>query len=160
MRLFGRGKRSESGHVGPVFAFDGEPTVDAARCGECEESHDVSIGLMLADDSAFAAYWANWYPHAGEAWVDMAMASWLEPEYRDHVTFGCRIGLIGDDPGPQCSLVQAAEFRSDAAMFGSKLSREEALSHDWLPTFWAAVDWLMLNDPLLHEHVFHMGEKR
>lgn len=84
--------------------------------------------------------------------------SWAEPDYSDHVTFGCRIGLIGDAPAPQCSLVQAAEFRGDSKLLGVKLSRDEALSHNWLPAFWEAIDWLMENDPLLHEHIFHMGE--
>lgn len=159
MRLFGRGKSQDPTPSSPAFTFDGDPRVESARCDQCEESHDVSSGLLLANDSAFAAYWANWYPHEGEAWVDVAMGSWVEPQYSDHVTFGCRIGVIGDVPGPQCSLVQAAEFRGDASMFGSKLSRDEALSHSWLPTFWDAIDWLVLNDPLLHKHVFHIGEQ-
>lgn len=134
-----------------LLSYDGEPTIDSTTCNECDELHETSVGFVLEADSALAVYWASWYPHAGEAWLDLAMGSWIEPEYSDHVTFGTRIGHIEGHTGPQCSLVNAAELRSDAAMFGQKLSRDDALSHVWLPTFWTVVDWLLLNDPVLQQ---------
>jgi hypothetical protein len=50
----------------------------------------------------------------------------------------------------------AATRRSGSALFGVRLSLEEARRHPRLSEFWAVTDWLMLNDELLHEKVFHM----
>jgi hypothetical protein len=44
---------------------------------------------------------------------------------------------------------------SDRPIIGRKLNRDEALGHPWLNAFWEVMDWLILNDPTLHEHVYH-----
>jgi hypothetical protein len=53
----------------------------------------------------------------------------------------------------------AGAARSYQRLFGRKLDRDEALSHPRPSEFWTVVDWLIVNDPLLHEHVFHMRER-
>lgn len=42
-------------------------------------------------------------------------------------------------------------------MWGVRLDRSAALGHPRLTDFWDLVDWLIMNDATLHEHVFHMG---
>ncbi len=113
-------------------------------------------GFVLRGDSAYAVYFADWYPHANEAWLDVVLGTFAEPEYRDHVTFGCRIGPVQGQEQPACSLVQAARRRSGSALFGLWLSPDQARVHPRLSEFWAVTDWLILNDQLLHQHVFHM----
>jgi hypothetical protein len=101
-------------------------------------------------------YFADWYPHAHEAWIDVILGPWERPDYPNQVTFGCRIGHIQGQEAPAASLVDGGAMRSDHPMFGSKLDRSAALGHPWLSEFWSVVDWLIVNDQTLHEHVYHM----
>jgi hypothetical protein len=139
------------------FSFDGEPTVEHRRCADCGEEHETDQGFVMRDGVAYSVYWAAWYPHEKEAWVDVILGSWQAPNYPDHVTFGCRIGHDDGQDAPGCSLVRGADVRMDDPIFGHKLDRDEALAHAWLPAFWELVDWLMVNDPTLHEHLSHMA---
>ena len=142
-----------------ALAFDGTPVRDHCRCDVCGEEHEADRGLVLRDGAAYAAYWASWYPHEDEAWVDAVLGSWTEPDFPDNVTFGCRIGRIEGQSEPACSLVTGAAIRGDEALFGRKLDRDAALAHPWLPAFWELIDWLIENDALLHEHIFHGFER-
>jgi len=139
-----------------TFTFDGDPERRHRLCDVCREEHETDTGFVLRDGDAYAVYWASWYPHENEAWLDVVVGSWEEPKYRDNVTFGCRIGYIEGQDAPACSLVEGGKVLGDAAIFGQKLTRDEALAHPWLDRFWELVDWLIGNDPILHEHVFHM----
>ena len=111
------------------LSFDGAVETKLTSCGECAEQHEMTTGFLLGDGSAYAVYWANRYPHHNEAYVDMIIGSWVGPEYEDRTTFGCRIGEIDGQVGPQCSLVEGGAVRSDSPMFGKKLTRDEALAH-------------------------------
>jgi hypothetical protein len=82
-----------------------------------------------------------------------------EPDYGDNVTFGCRIGHVETRAEPACSLVEGGAVRSDKRLLGAKLDRDTALTHPRLDEFWAVLDWLVVNDPMLHEHVFHMPQR-
>jgi hypothetical protein len=139
-----------------TLSFDGTPEITHRRCHECGGEHDSVNGFLLRDGSAYAVYFAAWYPHKSEAWIDVAIGSWEPPDYADHVTFGCRIGYVESQSESASSLVHGGQVLSDSPMFGQKLNRDEALAHPWLNSFWEVVDWLILNDPTLHEHVFHM----
>jgi hypothetical protein len=139
-----------------VFSFDGESQRRESQCASCGHPHEGVTGFVLRDDYAYAVYFADWYPHEDEAWRDIVLGSFDEPDYTDQVTFGCRIGHVDGQAGPACSLVQAATQRSDAAIFGQRLSRDSALEHPRLGEFWAVTDWLILNDRLLHEKVLLM----
>jgi hypothetical protein len=114
---------------------------------------------VLRDGTAYAVYYADWYPHTREAYLDITLGPWSEPEYPDQVTFGCRIGHVDGQEEPAASLVQGGALRSDHPMFGAKLDREDALGHPRLREFWDLVDWLIVNDPTLHEHVYHIGTR-
>ncbi len=136
------------------FSFDGEPRLELRRCDVCGADHESTVGLVLRDGVRYSASWVAWYPHDSEAWVDVILGSWREPNYPDNVTFGCRIEHVDGQDEPACSLVRGADIRTDDPIFGHKLDRDEALAHPWLPAFWEIVDWLIVNDPPLHEHVF------
>ena len=136
------------------FSFDGEPRVEHRRCKECGDGHDLARGLVLRDGGAYASYFAYWYPHQNEAWLDVTLGTWKEPDYPDNVTFGCRIWR--GEMGHACGFVEAGRTLSDNRVYGRKLSPDEARIHPWRDSFWEVVDWLIPNDPTLHEHVHHL----
>jgi hypothetical protein len=139
------------------LAFDGEPELDRRRCADCGADEETSTGFVLRDGSAFAAYWLTWSPHGNEGRLDAVLGTWEEPGYPAQATFGCRIGAVDGQDAPACSLVPAAARRSDAAFFGTRLDPEAARRHPWLGDFWALTDWVVLNDPLAHERLYHFG---
>lgn len=134
--------------------FQDEPTLEHVPCPDCGCDRERSHGFVLRDGTAFAIFFADWYPHAQEAWLDVILGPFEEPDYQDNVTFGCRIGDVPGS-GVSCSLVLGGEQRSEGAIFGRKLARDEALRHPWLAGFWEVVDWLIINDSLLHRTIFH-----
>jgi hypothetical protein len=139
-----------------VLSFDGDPQVRAARCERCGADHDSVTGFVLRGGNPHAIYFAEWHPDASEAYVDVILGSFAEPDYMDNVTFGCRVGHVATQAEPACSLVPGAAIRSDKPILGTKLDRDEALAHPRPNEFWSVVDWLIVNDPVLHENVFHM----
>jgi hypothetical protein len=145
-----------SGRYALVFSFDGDPHARTAKCERCGTDHDSVTGFVLRDGNAHAIYFAEWHPDAGEAYIDVILGSFAEPDYLDNVTLGCRVGHVAIQAEPACSLVRGGAIRSDKPIFGRKLDRDEALTHPRLDAFWSVVDWLIINDPVLHENVFHM----
>lgn len=141
------------------FSFSGDPTVDRRRCQDCGNEHESVTGFVLKDGSAHAVYYADWYPHNQEAYVDVVLGTWEEPDYPNQVTFGCRLGPVEGQDGPAASLVPGGARRSDHKLFGVKLDRQAALEHQMLPEFWDVIDWLVVNDPTLHENVYHMDDE-
>lgn len=134
------------------LSFDGAPEAGLTGCHECNSQHEVSTGFVLRDGVTYAVYWASWYPHANEIYVDCIIGSWIEPDYADHVTFGCRIGAGPGSTRPQCTLTHGGATKAHSALFGQKLERQDALGHPRLQDFWDCIDWLVVNDPLLCEH--------
>jgi hypothetical protein len=114
------------------------------RCGG---EHETAVGYVYRDGDAHAVYFASCYPHHGEVWIDVILGTWGAGTDDDHVTFGCRFGPVDGQPGPACSLVQAASVRADSPLFGTKLDRAAALAHPWLAQFWDVVDLVLLEAP-------------
>ena len=139
-----------------AYSFDGDSTVEQRHCLDCGQPHESVTGFVLLDDVAHAVYYADWYPHSQEAHIDVVLGSWDAPAYSDHVTFGCRVGYVEGQAEPAASLVQGGALRGSGPILGTKLDRAAALEHVWLAEFWAIVDWLIINDPTLHEHVYHL----
>ena len=138
------------------LAFDSDPVVRHRECAECDGTHEAVHGFITDGGSAHAVFYADWYPHVPEAYIDVVLGTWGDDQYLDHVTFGCRIGHVSGQEAPGASLVRAAAVRPDHPMFGIKLDRREALEHPLLEEFWRVVDWLILNEPVLHANVYHM----
>lgn len=144
-------------HVPLAFTLDGVPRVNAVACADCGGAHDAVTGFVLRDGNPHAVYFAWWYPHPGEAYVDIALGSSGVPDALDDaVMFGCRIGHVASQSAPAASLVDAGTRLASDRRRGLRLDRSAARRHPRLGDFWAVVDWLVVNDPTLHEHVFHM----
>lgn len=139
-----------------MLSFDGDPRVEVESCASCGDEHQTVTGFVLQDGTAYAVYFADWHPRRSEAYIDVTFGSFEAPGYADHVTFGCRVGPVPSQAAPACSLVAAAVTRPDQPILGRKLDRDGALAHPRLGEFWTVVDWLIVNDPVLHECVFHM----
>jgi hypothetical protein len=138
------------------LAFEREPVEGLRQCHECGDAHAAVHGFINQNGAAHAVFYADWYPHAAEAYIDVVFGTWGDDEYRDQVTFGCRIGHVSGQESPAASLVPAAEVRPDHPMFGVKLNRQQALDHPLVSEFWRVIDWLILNEPMLHANVYHM----
>jgi hypothetical protein len=135
------------------FTFDGESTTREVTCPDCGEKHDGRNGFVLDHGNAFAAYFADWYPHTDEAWVEVILGSFDPPGYADNVTIGCRYGYVDGQPDAAASLFTPTR---SGAIFGSVLDWDAALKSNRIDDFWAVTDWLVLNDALLHRTVYHL----
>jgi hypothetical protein len=138
------------------YSFDGEPEIKSRTCPDCARSHESVTGFVLKDESAYAIYFADWYPHSVEALIDVVFGAWDDPGYSDQVTFGCRIGGVQGHPEPVASLVKGGGSRPDHPVFGVKLDRVVALENPKLTAFWDLIDWMVVNDRLLSDNVYHM----
>jgi hypothetical protein len=145
------------------LTYDGQPEARQVECAMCGTSFVQSLGFVLADGTTHAVYYAGLHHHDGlhDAWLDVIMGSWPErdgdPYPLDHVTFSCRVGPGSAAPDPYASLIQApASARGDnEGLFGRMLSREEALGHPWLPEFWRVVDFAVIEDQRVRDHLDH-----
>lgn len=86
------------GHYACVaLAFDGLPNVCDQTCPSCGRAYQWVTGFIERDGDAFAVYYAQCHGHGdeAEAWVDVVVGSWNEPDYTDHATFSCRVIQAG-----------------------------------------------------------------
>lgn len=139
------------------FSFDAPPQVGTQGCDCCAAVHTTSRGVVLSGEVPFAMYWLAWYPEHDEAWLDVTLGSFAEPDFADHVTFGSRFGLatMRGKETAAFSLVPAATMIDDAPELGAKLTPDEARAHPRIAEYWALMDWLTVNDPVAHDHIHH-----
>jgi hypothetical protein len=126
-------------------------------CDCCRAPVERVWNYVYRDDVPHAVYFANSYHHRDqphETWIDVILGTWGEGAVDDHVTFGCRVGPVVDSPAPAATLVQACLDGSSGRLHGAVLSREEGLAHPRLPEFWEVVDFVLANDPTVHQHVY------
>jgi hypothetical protein len=138
------------------FSFDGEPVAREVTCANCGEKHDGVTGYVLNSGDAYGIYFADWYPHVSEAWVEVILGSFQSPDYADDVTIGCRYGYVDGQADAAASLFTPTR---DGDIFGRVLDRTNALASPRIDDFWALTDWLVVNDPLLHRTVYHLPPK-
>jgi hypothetical protein len=98
-------------------------------------------------------YFADWYPHESTAWVEVILGSFTEPDYSDDVTIGCRYGYVDGQADAAASLFTPTRT---GAIFGRILDRAQAMKSPRITDFWALTDWLVVNDSLLRETVYHL----
>ena len=150
--------RSRAGNllsVLPTLTFDTERSVEPKECAACGRGYVLAKGFIYADDEPHAVYFAALHNHGvPEAWIDVILGTFGSADYSDHVTFGCRVGPIEGQTEPAASAVPAAGPYGAAPIFGRKLSRDEALAHPSLPTFWTVVDFVLVKDPDVRRHVY------
>jgi hypothetical protein len=128
--------------------------VHTQECSCCGAAIERSSSLVQRDGSAYAVYFASCFAHGAEAFVDVVLGTWSQSGATDHVTFGCRISAVGDTSEPHCSLVTGGEMAVDDALFGAKLSRDDALRHPRLDDFWAIVDCVLAKDPTVRARIY------
>jgi hypothetical protein len=136
--------------------FDPQRTDEERACDRCGRSYRLVKGFVLEGDQARAIYFVACHDHhdGHEAWIDVILGTFGADDPTDHVTFGCRVGAVSGQEAPAASVVQAAAPYGDAAIWGRKLSREEALAHPWLPRLWEVVDFVLTDDSTVHAHVY------
>lgn len=141
------------------LTFDGEPTVDQKDCAACGRSYDLVRSFVLNDGDAYAVVFAACHAHGvtNEAWIDVIFGSWEEDDSTENVTFGCRVGPVDGQSGPAASAVDAAAPYSDSTLWGSKLTRQEALTHQRIGDFWTVIDFVLTSDPHVRDHVYGAG---
>jgi hypothetical protein len=139
-----------------AFTLEDPPDTAEGTCSTCGSSFLLIRHFILKDNNAYAMAKSELHRHDGkpEAWINAAFGSFIEDEYDDHVTFGCRVGLFTKDREPAASLVDAALTSSKSAEWGLLLTREKALGHNLLSAFWEVNDWLVLEDPQIHSHLY------
>lgn len=149
----GRMVLRDNGEV--TLTFDPERGSNELTCADCGAHYTLVKGFVYEDHAAHAIYFAACHNHdeVHEAWIDVILGSFGEGDPTDHVTFGCRVGPIPGQLEPQASLVPAGRPYNDPIL-GQKLTREEALAHPRLDDYWAVVDFVLTEDPIVHEHVY------
>jgi len=139
----------------PTLSFDAERTVESKLCDACGSGYVLAKGFIYDDDEPHAVYFAALHNHGSpEAWIDVILGTFGTEDFSDHVTFGCRVGDVEGQSEPAATLVPAAQPYSASALFGRKLSREDALPHPMLASFWRVVDFVLVEDPDVHRHVY------
>jgi len=127
---------------------------ETITCASCGRATRIS-GFLENQDGPYAPYFAELHRDRGrpEVWIDVILGTWgLEGAApTDHVTFACRVGEVEDQRRPAATLVQA--IGKDHPMQGDCLSREQALTHAWLPAFWEAVDFILTADDQVQHHL-------
>jgi hypothetical protein len=139
-----------------AFTLDGPPNVEEETCSMCGSKFLLIYHFILKADNAYASAKSELHRHGGkpEAWINAVFGSFIDDEYEDHVTFGCRVGLFTENQEPASSLIDAAHTSANRPVWGLRLTREQALDHDLLQAFWEVVDWLVLEDPQIHSHLY------
>jgi hypothetical protein len=124
-------------------------------CPSCGSSFRRVTGFVYDNGNAYAVYYASCYHHDGhEVWIDAIFSDTWEEDIDDHVSFGCRVGPVEGQTEPAASLVEAGLAYSGSTMFGQRLTREQALDHPRLTSFWQLVDHILTQDQVVAEHVY------
>lgn len=128
-------------------------TVRTNTCPDCSRQYEHVTGFVLQDGDAYAVYFAACHGHPEhEAWIDVVLGTWgaEDPDDgADHVTLSCQLRAEG-----AAAVDAPVAVEGTAEMFGTKLTRDQALSHDWLPNFWEVVDLVATSDPDVKSQVY------
>jgi hypothetical protein len=79
----------------------------------------------------------------------VVLGTWGDDQANDHVTFSCQVRAEG------AGLIDSTvAVKGEAAFFGRKLTRGEALEHPLLPELWPVVETILLHDPTVKQHMY------
>jgi hypothetical protein len=137
-----------------VLSID-ERVVRPERCTGCGAAYDHVTGFVVDDEGAHSVYFAACHGHPEHsASIDVVLGTWTEENAEDHVTFSCLLRATGavavDAP--------VAVNRDDSLLMGDQLTRDAALRHELLGSFWQVVDLLAEFDESIAEAV--LGQKQ
>lgn len=125
------------------------------RCDCCGGQRVVYTGEVVDPERTVAMYSAFLYDHADgrEVFIDAIFGTWGTDDHSGHVSFGSRTGPIDGHPHNASSLVTGAEMAPDEAMYGQKLTRDQALVHPLLDDFWRVNDMVLTGVPEIEGHL-------
>ncbi len=150
-----RRRTAQTATAPATLSFDPERSVEAKECTACGRTYTLAKGFIFKGDEPHAVYFAALHDHGmREAWIDVILGTFGDDDSSDHLTFGCRVGPVEGQPEPAATAVDAAIPFGDSDLFGKKLSRDEALNQASLPSFWDVVDFVLVEDPDVNEHVY------
>jgi hypothetical protein len=134
-----------------VLAFDGPPELRMTSCTSCGAEYPLITAFVVQGADALAVVYAACHAHDDrtEAWLDIAIGSFDEPDFADQATFSFRVRSEGATlfQGPV-----AADGR--ASFFGKKLTVDEAKEHHRLLDAWAVVDFVVTTEPTISASVY------
>ena len=112
-------------------------------------------GELHDDTGTVGTFSAALYTHGGvrDVFVDVLLGAGAEGD-ADRVTITTRTGPVEPDGRIASTLVDGGASYPDDAMFGRKLSREEALADPRLATLWAASDTVVSQVDEIDRHLY------
>ena len=133
------------------LSFDGPTRNSRGACSSCGADYPRVTAFVSGDDRPVAIVFAACHRHDGhsEAWLDVVVGSFLEPEFSDQVTFSCRVKSMG-----ATLFSDAVASEGKAGMFGRMLTEDEARHDDRLPGVWAVVDYVVTHEPVVFDAVY------
>lgn len=150
----------------PILRIEPGVAVRDHLCRHCGQAFRRTTGFIHRHDRIQAVYHALCHADDGaEVWIDVIFGTWLKDEgienyepgthdVNDHVTFGCRVGIVGEDGSEQAAtLVDGASKLGKSNFFGRILTREVAATHPALPAFWRIIDHILIYDQVVHSHM-------
>lgn len=127
-----------------------ERVVRPKTCQQCGRSYENINGFVYEDGAAHSIYFAACHGHPEhDAWIDVVLGTWGENDVHDHVTFSCE---LRSDGAAAVDATVSVEGVSD--LFGRKLTRDEALTHPLVETFWSVVDLIAVEDPAVAAQIY------
>ncbi len=138
------------------LSIDKNPTSRYKKCQSCKSKYLSITDLILKDDSAYAVAYIDCHRHnkTPELFFTIILGTWGEGKNEDHVTFSCRYGETLKDGDFACTLINVSDAYNKP-LFGKRLTRDEATSHEKTSAFWDIVDYLLEHDPRIHDYLNH-----
>lgn len=127
------------------------------ECTCCERPAERVWAFVELGDERLALYFATNYHHRGhwpETYVDVVLGTFGAGSNDDHVTFGCRIGPVGDHPEPDANYWEPCVDGAVSPLHGRLLSVEEAKRSKRLADFWNVIDVVLNKDPAVRHHQY------
>lgn len=113
-------------------------------------------GEVLGDDATTSAvFMAFLYDHGDgrEAFVDLILGPWQDgADPSERLTFSTRTGPV-DGGSVGSTLLDGGSVSRDDPMLGTKVSREDGLSHPALPLVWSYLDSVLVDVADVNQHL-------
>ena len=127
-----------------------KPDIRKIRCPQCRSKYLRITDYIHKSDEPFCIARIECHRHdeGEDIYISVIFGDWDdERAFADHVTFTCRFGFVEGHEERVCSLIQN---ESDETVLGRRLTREEALQHPLINTFWEVIDFILTtNKPML-----------
>jgi hypothetical protein len=143
------------------LSLEANPSSQYKKCPTCKSKYLSITDFILNDGSAYAVGYIECHRHnkVPELFFTTIFGTWDEDKNDDHITFSCRYGEIVKGGEFACTLLNVSDAYNKP-IFGKRLTRDEATSHQKISEFWKVVDYLLEDDPLIHDYLNHPLKSR